>query len=223
MIKLAYIKQSPVFFFGFLFIIIIGSILVLVEGNPSSFILLNSYHSFWLDTFFIKYTYLGHGFFAIFLAVFYFFWLKSKQTGVVLLYAFLLSGLITQTLKHIIYSPRPKLFFGNSEQSYFINGIEFAYNNSFPSGHTATAFAVATVLAITDKNKKFHLLILLAALFIGFSRIYLGQHFLTDVLAGMLTGIFSGIVCVYIARKYDWTESRNKQLVASREQSSLPS
>ncbi|MEI9933571.1 MAG: phosphatase PAP2 family protein [Ferruginibacter sp.] len=111
--------------------------------------------------------------------------------------AFLSSGILAQIVKHIYNSPRPKFYFGNTEDQYFIKGIDFAFNNSFPSGHTATAFAVATVLVLNLQNKKLQLPLLFAALLVAFSRIYLGQHFLLDVLVGAFIGVVCGIGCVY--------------------------
>jgi membrane-associated phospholipid phosphatase len=179
---------------------IAGILLLLVDGKTMSFISLNSYHSFWLNVFFLYYTFVGNGVFALCLSAFCFFLLKKRHLALTLIAAFLSSGILAQIIKHIFNSPRPKSYFGTTEQEYFIKGIDFAYNNSFPSGHTATAFAVATVLVLYMKNKKFQVPVLFAAFLVGFSRIYLGQHFLLDVLVGASIGVVCGIGCTYLIK-----------------------
>ena len=52
------------------------------------------------------------------------------------------------------------------------------------------------------KNKKWQLLILPAAALVGYSRIYLAQHFLLDVIAGALLGSFSGVLAFYLASSH---------------------
>jgi len=62
---------------------------------------------------------------------------------------------------------------------------------SFPSGHTAAAFAIATLVSI-----QFPILVapmITWALLVGFSRIYLGVHYPTDILAGIVIGVTSGL------------------------------
>ena len=108
---------------------------------------------------------------------------------------------MVQLMKHIHDSARPQSVYGMYDQ-YFIKGLDFAHNNSFPSGHTATAFAMATVLVLMLADKKWQLPVLLAATLVGFSRIYLGQHFLLDVLVGAPIGVICGIGCVYLAQRY---------------------
>ena len=200
------VKKNLVFFLGCAVILLIGVFILITEGKASSFILLNSYHADWLNNFFLSYTFVGNGLFAICLAAIYLFFAKKNREALLIVFAFLLSGIIVQIVKHLFFSPRPKLFFGNGYHSFFIQGIEFYHNNSFPSGHTTTAFAVATVLILLSKDKKFQLPVLIAAVLVGYSRIYLGQHFLLDVLIGALIGIISGIGCVYVAQHYNFTK-----------------
>jgi len=199
------IKQNAVYFSGLMLLFLAGIFLLVMNGNASSFLLLNTFHFSWLNNFFLSYTLVGDGAFAICLAVIYFFIVKKQIEAFLIFYSFLLSGIIVQIVKHLFFSPRPKLFFGNTYHSYFIDGIEFYHNNSFPSGHTTTAFAVATVLILLSKDKKVQLPALFAALLVAYSRVYLGQHFLSDVLVGALIGVIAGIGCVYIAQHFKFT------------------
>jgi membrane-associated phospholipid phosphatase len=70
-----------------------------------------------------------------------------------------------------------------------------AHADSFPSGHTTSAFALATTIAIISKDKKIGLFCFILAALTGYSRIYLGQHFLEDVGFGSLLGV--GTTCIY--------------------------
>jgi len=171
-----------------------------VNGKAAAFISLNAYHPFLLNVFFINYTFIGDGIFALCLIAAIFFYYKRKQQGFALLYSFLISGLLVQLIKNLVDSPRPRLFFEAGQYLHFINGVSLANNSSFPSGHTATAFAIATVMALMLKDKSWQLLLLIAAVLVGYSRIYLAQHFLLDVIIGALIGSTSGIAAVYLAQ-----------------------
>ena len=67
---------------------------------------------------------------------------------------------------------------------------------SFPSGHTSSSFAFAT--AVFANNKKWGIAAYVLAALIGFSRIYLGVHYCTDVLAGAVLGIVYGVIGVLV-------------------------
>ncbi len=70
---------------------------------------------------------------------------------------------------------------------------------SFPSGHTAASFAFATVILFTAP-KKYSVPTLILAFLIALSRIYLGVHYPTDILGGIVIGAICGIASVYIIK-----------------------
>lgn len=113
----------------------------------------------------------------------------------------ILSGLLTQSLKHTLFSDvvRPKKFFEGIHDLYLVPGVDNHLYNSFPSGHSTCAFSLYFALALVVKNKILKFGLFLTALLAGYSRIYLSQHFFEDVYAGSLIGVIvSGIVYYYI-------------------------
>jgi undecaprenyl-diphosphatase len=71
--------------------------------------------------------------------------------------------------------------------------------HSFPSGHSATAFACATVLASLAPRWRVSFFILAAL--IAFSRIYNGVHYPTDVLAGSALGVLVGLAVLRLSKR----------------------
>jgi undecaprenyl-diphosphatase len=101
---------------------------------------------------------------------------NDKKFIIIFLTAFLTTSLLVEfPLKNFFHRPRP-----------IPNVYNCPSNFSFPSGHTATAFAAATVLAYFDKKRRF--LYYTIATLIAFSRIYLGCHYFFDVFAGAVFG-----------------------------------
>jgi undecaprenyl-diphosphatase len=72
-------------------------------------------------------------------------------------------------------------------------------NASFPSDHMAGAVAIA--VALWFFNRKVGLPMFLLALLIGFSRIYVGHHYPTDVLGGLVVGVVSAVVVNKLGKK----------------------
>ena len=71
---------------------------------------------------------------------------------------------------------------------------------SFPSGHTASSFAVAVVLMKECKSKwKYAALVL--AILIAFSRLYVGVHYPTDVLGGLILGTLYAFIAMFIINR----------------------
>nr|WP_255552935.1 phosphatase PAP2 family protein [Longitalea arenae] len=120
--------------------------------------------------------------------------------------AYLLSGIIAQLLKRWIHAPRPHAIISSVEYPYFIDGVTHAGYTSFPSGHTSSVFALAVLLVLNTNDKRFSLIYLITAIITGYSRIYLGQHFLADVVAGALIGVLSAMLVYWYLRqvKIEW-------------------
>ena len=119
---------------------------------------------------------------------------KSKQIAILGLAALILGNAVVYVLKYVVAEPRPFLVLGNVHQL-----VPESEVYSFPSGHSASSFAVATILglkySLNFKNKRFRLiypLIAFAAL-IGFSRVYIGVHYPLDVVFGALIGVLSAL------------------------------
>jgi membrane-associated phospholipid phosphatase len=189
------IYQNRYYFVGFLASVLILSSFCLSISKSEGFLLINRFHCILIDYFFIMFTNLGNGFFAVALMIFM---LARKKIGwsVQIGISFLLSGIIVQILKHLIHSPRPKLYFGSSH-IHCIYGVTGTGSLSFPSGHTATIFALTTLLAIYFPGRRSGIFFIGMAVLAGFSRIYLSQHFPVDVLAGSIIGTLISIA-VYL-------------------------
>lgn len=89
---------------------------------------------------------------------------------------------------------------------HIVKGVELHSVDSFPSGHSATVFCFY-LLACLFFNKKWIVIAgLIFALLVGYSRIYLAQHFPRDVAGGMLVAVISIVLSIKI--QY-WWASRN--------------
>jgi membrane-associated phospholipid phosphatase len=107
---------------------------------------------------------------------------------------------VTQFAKHVLFpgTPRPALCF-DSGALRFVEGVKQLQTESFPSGHTSASFALATFFALYWPNKRWHWVLALLAFAVGYARVYLAQHFITDVYAGMLIGVIvATLTFVYV-------------------------
>jgi len=196
----AALYRNKLYFAACISTLLIATWFMIVNSTQAAFISLNSYHSFYLNVFFINYTFIGDGIFACCLVAAMFIYFKKKETSLALLISFLISGLAVQLIKNIVHAPRPRLYFEAGTYINYIDGVTLSNYASFPSGHTATAFAIASVLVLMSSNKIWQLAIFFAALLVGYSRIYLAQHFLLDIIIGMLLGTVAGIISFYLLR-----------------------
>ena len=88
--------------------------------------------------------------------------------------------------------------------------VKRPHGHSFPSGHTASAFAAAFALCL--QNRKLGVPALVLAAFIAFTRLYLYVHFPTDVLGGLVLGIALGFFASWLVDSLA-NKSKKKQIV----------
>lgn len=121
-------------------------------------------------------------------------WRKRWRDALVLLTSVAGADLLMEVLKLLVHRPRPDL----------VRPLIHAGGYSFPSGHATTSVALYLVLALLAfgwvRRWDARICILLSALavsaLIGFSRLYLGVHYVSDVLAGFALGAFWVALCV---------------------------
>ena len=122
---------------------------------------------------------------------------KTRKTGITAAISLVLEALITNVaLKPLIARPRP---FDAVDSLTYI-GIELN-DYSFPSGHTAAAFACSLVM-LKLLPKKIGIPAVILSVLIGFSRIYLGAHYPSDVIAGFVIGMMTGGIALTISGRF---------------------
>lgn len=154
---------------------------------------ITSHYNSFFDFFFKYETFLGDGFFAIALVILFLF--IRYGYSFVLLLSYSVSSIITQILKRTIFDDalRPSKHFEGTNSLRMIEGLDYNIYNSFPSGHATTSFAIFICLAFFSKNNYFKFLFFLIACITAFSRVYLSQHFLNDIVAGSAIGVITSL------------------------------
>ena len=122
---------------------------------------------------------------------------KTRKAGVMSAVALLGSLIINNNIvKNIVQRPRPFVTFADL-QIIIPTPSEF----SFPSGHTSSSFAAAAVF-YRHLPKKLGIPSVILAGLIGFSRLYVGVHYPTDVIAGVLMGILLSYLAEYLVNLF---------------------
>jgi membrane-associated phospholipid phosphatase len=141
------------------------------------------------------------------------YWCIDDKKGLRLAVVMLISAWINLALKYLLDQPRP--FFEGYDPSV---GIVAEIMGGFPSGHAQNSLVVLIILAswgiIPGISRAAHFYIAaFLCLLIGFSRVYLGVHFPTDVFGGWLLGGLVLAVYFWIGSRIEsWFESHNPRI-----------
>jgi membrane-associated phospholipid phosphatase len=181
-------------------------------------LLINGNHSPFLDWLFSWLTNLGDG--VIFVPIIIGFLFISFGSSLMGVSVCALLSILSVIFKQFLFpnAGRPKTFL-NPELLHFVSGINVHSLHSFPSGHTATIFAAAVLVSLISSNRILSILLLMAALLVGYSRIYLLQHFLLDVAAGAAMGSITAFIVYYVScylKAPAWSSSRIEIKVSLR-------
>jgi membrane-associated phospholipid phosphatase len=163
---------------------------------------IQSIHTSVGDGFFNIITSLGsEEFYLLLLPLLY--WCIDKRIAQRLAYLFLFSAYSNAALKDIFRHPRPFEYDSRVLKLDWVPADELGYG--FPSGHSQSAITVWGYLAVWIRRRRMWVLAATMAMLIAFSRMYLGVHFPTDVIGGLLIGgIWLGLFVVIEPRLARW-------------------
>jgi len=215
--KQVFIRTVYVYVIAYLILLMAILGLIYVYPKPELHMLLNSHHSSIQDSFFKYYSLLAEWpLYA--LALLPLLWKKIKVT-VFFAMCELTGGAILQLLKHFISTDRPVSVFEHYHHLVLplVQGVDMYHSNSFPSGHASTFFMFCTCIVIIQAcyySRKaqmpnlriqilFHaslLLLLILAAIGAYSRVYLSQHFVSDVCVGSIIGFITPFLMFYLCR-----------------------
>lgn len=136
---------------------------------------------------------------------------KTRKAGFTVLFAILVGFILTNVLlKNLIDRARPYV----ADEKYrdfwqVVNGVKES-EKSFPSGH-ATVSTAAMMALFLSYNKKWSWLFFFVAALMGFTRIYIVVHYLTDVIAGFIVGALSGVLGAVIRNAVYKLFEKNQQ------------
>jgi len=128
---------------------------------------------------------------------------KGRKVALLGLAALFISNVSVYLLKYIIAEPRPFLTLAHVDLLVPENEVY-----SFPSGHTASSFAVAAVIGLKYKlnlqGRRYSLIypLIIFAGVIGFSRIYIGVHYPLDVIFGAIIGLLSALLVLKMENNF---------------------
>lgn len=213
MLKLLFARK--LFLMGWLLIALVVLSFLLVNGKVQSHIYATSFHARMTDLIFKYLTLLGHGLFIVILA-FLISFIRLRWFILVLL-SFIISGVLTQILKNFAFpgALRPIAFFDGIYNLHIVEGVKLLRNHSFPSGHSASAFALFFALTHITRRWHWEIFFLIMAFAVAYSRVYLSQHFMADILAGSFLGIISVVFSLMLIKRFEkpWFDTNLRNLL----------
>lgn len=203
-----FIQKIKHLLYPYLILLVLCILLMLFYSKEALYFDINHLHTVFTDIFFTYVTQFGASEGCILLSIMVI--LLNYRKGFLLASSYVLTFIVSQTIKHLVKAPRPHLFFAKKLSGiYLVKGVVMLDTNSFPSGHSVSAFTAALVLTYVAQKKWWGFLLLLIAVLIAYSRMYLSEHFLIDVTAGSALGVFVSAFWLYWIDQQPFLQSDN--------------
>jgi len=187
------------FFIPYLIILCACFAIKMLFTREQIYFTVNSHNYPLADTLAPFFTDLGNGWTTVAIALVLALFNYGRALLMAIVYA--VTSVSAQIIKHIFDAPRPKLYFQSQlSRIHFVKGVDVLSLHSFPSGHTVTAFSTAILVTYWCRNKFWGLPLLLVAILVGYSRMYLSEHFFEDVTAGSTIGV---VITIFLIRWID--------------------
>ncbi|NNC95073.1 MAG: phosphatase PAP2 family protein [Chitinophagales bacterium] len=185
--------KNSLFLKIYIILFISGLLLHFVNEKGVIFLWINEHHSPLQDVIFKYGTFLGDGLFVLIIALILAFMNFGKSFLALLTLA--IGGGFAQLMKQVFFSNivRPSKHFADLDLN-FVENVTVYSSHSFPSGHTATAFALFCMLSLMFNKSALNIIFIFLSFLVAYSRIYLVQHFYIDVLIGSLVGVVSAVI-----------------------------
>lgn len=201
------INANRYFFMPYLVFLLICGFLLAIFSKPQLHILSNEANSPFFDIFFKYATNLGDG--AVIAVLFVILLFVRYRYAFAFLTGSIATALIVNLFKKIVFHNmyRPSKYFEMFEtyKLHLVEGVKMHSLQSFPSGHTATAFNLFIMMAFMVKNDTLKFLFFVMAVLVAYSRIYISQHFLMDITAGSVIGV------IIMTLAFVWFDTFNKK------------
>ena len=213
------IKSHSIYFGLYTIFAVVTLIFLYLYEKQDIHLFFNGFYNFPADLLFTYLTYVGDGFAVVALSIGLLFYnyrwtLQIALSGIA-------AGILAQFFKKVVFgaTPRPSAYFEKMDIPIrYVEGVDLHTAFSFPSGHTTAVFAIMTSLMLLINKKRWEAPLFALALLTGFSRIYLSQHFLADVLSGSFLGTAISITIYYLLfhTKYKNNSKWDQSLISFR-------
>jgi len=190
------------------FMLCLGASIVLIF--PASYIekgvlelIINQNHHPILDVYFKYVTHLGDGLTLVVLLIILLF--SNYTLAIITLFSVIMQSIFVSIFKRWLFKglERPLAFFDESISLNLVEGVDVHSYNTFPSGHTATGFTLFALIIVILNYR--NVIISTSAFFlafsVGFSRVYLMQHFIIDAYFGAIIGVMSVVFALYLTER----------------------
>jgi len=199
-------KKKEVLFVGIIVILAILSFLYFDESISQCF---ENIRNYFLTDLFMGITYVSSGVIIFFILTSLFLWKEHKRKWILPLWITLaLSAIVSFLLKIVIQRSRPYQI--GVVSSLLEEASHNIWNFSFPSFQTMLTFCAIPILSKEFPKLKNAWVIF--AVLIAISRVYLGVHFMSDILIGGLIGYFLGVFVISSEKKNKFWEKTYKKI-----------